>query len=581
MGVNMERVRVVWIAILGAIVLVALVLLLRPGAGPRVADGSTLRIELSGGYVEAPEAPFIARLLGDTRRPFASLLSILAMAERDQRLAAVVLRIRELGIGWGKAQELRDAIRRVSESGKKTVAYLELAAFGASREYYVASAADEIYAAPGALVPVIGLAAESLFLGGMWEKIGIGIEAERIGRYKSAVDSIRGVEMSEAHREMANAILDSIYAQFVDGIAVGRGLDTAAVRSAIDSGPVLPSELLALGLIDGIEHIDRLPEMEEPVVEGKNYALSDPASVGFEAVAQFALVYASGNVVSGDDRRSPRGRSLFASETVSRALLDAADDPSIEAIILRIDSPGGSSLAAEVIWRALQRAKERGKPVIASFSDVAASGAYYVAAGADGIVAPPGVLTGSIGVFVLRPVVGALLEKLGIGVASLTRGRHADLLLSFAPLTPAARERMRSVVVDTYQLFVERVAEGRQLEPDRVDAIGQGRVWTGAQAAELGLVDELGGLHAAVARAKQALGYGEEDGVLLVPYPRPRSLTEELSRMLRGGFAEVFASELVALQPQLPGLWRELDAWWLGLPFGSPLLVPPLIVDVH
>ncbi|MEE8580756.1 MAG: signal peptide peptidase SppA [Myxococcota bacterium] len=568
-----------------AFVLIALALWLQPRGGPEVSAGSTLLVELSGDFVEAPESSFLARILGGARRPFASLLSIFALAERDPRLSAVVLRIRSLGIGWGKAQEMRDAIGRLRKAGKKTVAFLDLADLSVSREYYVASAAEEIYAAPGAIVPLVGLAAEYFFLGGMWEKVGVTIEAERIGRYKSAVESIRGFEMSEAHREMANAILDSIDAQFVGGIAVGRGMSEAAVRSAIDTGPARLDELVALGLLDGVSHLDELPEMQGAVIKGKHYAEVDPASVGFEAVAQFALVYGTGNVVPGDDKLSPRGSPVFASERVSRALLDAAEDSKIAAIIFRIDSPGGSALASEEIWRAVQRVKESGKPLIASFSDVAASGAYYAAAGADGIVASPGVLTGSIGVFILRPMIGELLGKVGIGVESLTRGRHADLLLSTGPLSPGARERTRSVVKSTYELFVDRVAKGRGLTPERVDELGQGRVWTGARAVELGLVDELGGLRSAVDRAKRALGLEEDVGVLLLPYPPPGGLADELRDLLEGGLARSLSGALwgraAGLRLPAPELLERLQDWWLDLPHGRPLLVPPLIMDVH
>ncbi|MCZ6464784.1 MAG: signal peptide peptidase SppA [Proteobacteria bacterium] len=313
------------------------------------------------------------------------------------------------------------------------------------------------------------------------------------------------------------------------------------------------------------------------MVKGEDYAGVDPSDVGFEADANFALIYGSGSVVSGRGRTSRTGAPVFASQTVSEAIESAAEDPDIAAIILRIDSPGGSPLASEEIWYASRKAKEAGKPLIASFSDVAASGGYYAAMGCDAIVAPPGALTGSIGVFVLRPVLTGLFEKLGIGITGLTRGQHADLLLS-GELSPGARQRLRAIVTDTYDLFVTRVAEGRELPRERVDALGQGRVWTGAQAADLGLVDELGGLHVAVDRAKRELGLDEDAEVLLLPFPKPRQLADEIRDLLQGRASLDLIRAIV-----LPDLVERLGSWsWvLELPTNTPLLVPPFLVDIR
>ncbi len=230
------------------------------------------------------------------------------------------------------------------------------------------------------------------------------------------------------------------------------------------------------------------------------------------------------------------------------------------------------------MWRATQLARKQGKPLIASFSDVAASGGYYVACGADAIVASPGSITGSIGVFVLRPVIGGLLEKFGIGVESLTRGAHADLLLSSRPLSQSSRKRLREEVESIYTLFVERVAAGRNLSPERVDALARGRVWTGAQAAEIGLIDGLGGLRVAVARAKELLKLDPDADVALVPYPRPRSLVEELQEALRG---VVQVSELPLPLPRLPRLVRRVRQWLAAVPEGAPAVLPPFIVEIR
>ncbi|MBW2272405.1 MAG: S49 family peptidase [Deltaproteobacteria bacterium] len=555
--------------------------------GPDIEPGSTLLVELSGRYVEAPAQPLISRVLGDTERPFVGLLSTLALAERDDRIATVVLRIRSLDIGWGKADELRAAIGRLRAAGRKTVAYLELASFNASREYYVATAADEIYVLPGAAIPVVGLAAEYIFLGGVWEKLGLEIEVSRAGKYKSAVETIAGTGMSEASREMANSLLDDMDRRFRTAIAQGRGLTPATVDAVIDEGPVLPAQLVAHDFIDGVRHLRELAAFEAPVVTPEVYAEVSPGDLGFEPVAHFALVYGSGTVVAGKGRRSLRGEPVFASETVSQALLDAAKDPEIDGIVFRIDSPGGTSFAPEVIWSALQHIRAEGaKPVVASFSDVAASAGYYAAVGADAIVSSPGTLTGSIGVFALRPVFGGLFDKLGIEVETLQRGKHADFLLSSGVQSEGSRERMRALTLDIYDLFVGRVAEGRGLERIEVDAVGQGRVWTGEQAHQAGLVDELGGLHTAVSWLNRELGHDEDADVLLIPYPRTGGLSEQIAELLRGdasAFSDLSARELLAARRVLPLpkiLW-QLESWLAELPLDAPLLIPPVIVEIH
>ena len=547
-----------------------------------VALGSTLVIELGGSYVEAPGASPLARLAGDTTRPFIGLLSIFALAERDDRIATVVLRIQPLGLGWGKADEIREAIARLREKGIHTAAHLEIQNFSANKELFIASAADEIFVAPGSAVPLVGMAAEYFFLGGFWEKLGIEFEVARAGRYKSAVEIFSERSMSAASREMADSLLDDTYERFVEALASGRHMTTSAVIEAIDTGSVRSQSLIALGLIDGAMHLDQLLDrFGDEVVSHADYASIDPEDLGFEARAEFALIYGTGTVVQGGSDGSVfRSSPIFASETLSHAILEAAEDPGIAAIVLRIDSPGGSALASELIWRAIDRARAMGKPVIASFSDVAASGGYYVASAADVIVADPGTLTGSIGVFALRPAIGGLLEKLEIGIESITRGRHADFLLSTEKMSPASLARLQTSVLETYQLFLERVAEGRGLSIERVDEIGQGRVWTGRQALELGLVDELGGLYTAVRRAKEAVGLAATDDVYLIPFPRQRSLSAQLMQAFQQTLIRV-AGPGMAWSESLPAPLRQIVDWTRDLPLGTPLLIPPALIEIH
>jgi protease IV len=542
-----------------------------PSPGPSIEKGSALALELSGEYIEAAEPPLLARLLGDRRHSFVALLSELRKAERDDRLAAIVLRMRDLEIGWAKAQELRAAIQSLRAHGRRVIAYLETGKLGAHVEYYVAVAADEVRAAPATRSPMIGLAAEYVFLGGLWERFGVDVEVERVGEYKGAAEMISERKMSEANREMANSLLDSIGAQFVAGIAEGRRLAPEAVRGAIEEAPISPEQLQKAGLIDGIQFWDELVgELggKEKIVEAEDYARVDPRLVGFAPTARFALIYGSGNVVVGDGTVSRSGSPIFASDTVSEALADASEDSNIQAIILRIDSPGGSPLAADQIWRAARQARAQGKPVIVSCSDLAASAAYYAAAGADAIVAQPASLTGSIGVFVLRPVLRGLLEKLDIGVESLTRGGYASLLLASEPLTESTRAWLHAEVVSIYDLFLSRVSEGRDLTLEQVDRVARGRVWTGEQAAGKGLIDEIGGLRVAVRRALTQLELDPDADVALVPYPAPVSLAEQLDEMFRG-----FSTRADPMGSVL----RRAEPWLEAMRAGSPALLPPFI----
>lgn len=576
-----------WIRILLLLLVLVfgLYLFVRPFAGPppaTIAQGSTLLLELGGEYVEAQSASPLARLAGDRTRPFIELLSLFSLAERDDRIETVVLRIQPLEIGWGKADELRDAIGRLREKGRRTIALLEVQSFSANKELYVGSAADELWVAPGASIPLVGMAAEYVFLGGFWEQLGVEFDVARAGKYKSAVETFSERTMSDASREMASSLLDDAYRRFIAALAASRGKTPEAIRATIDAGHVHTRDLIAAGLVDGEIHLDELLAKQGPdVVEHADYLRVDPRQVGFEPKARFALIYGSGPVVQGDAEAAPLSADpRFASDTVSRAIAEAVEDPEIAAIVLRIDSPGGSAMASELIWRALVRAREQGKPIVASFSDVAASGGYYVASAADVIVSDPGTLTGSIGVFALRPVLGGLLDKLEIGVDSLTRGEHADFLLSTDRLSPAAQERLQASVLDTYRLFLERVGKGRELTVEQVDAVGQGRVWTGEQAAAAGLVDELGGLYTAVRRAKTEVGLEVDTDVALVAFPREKPLAQQLIELMQGVAIGAIAT---AGGPSIewPEPLARILAWTRDLPLDAPLLIPPVLIEIR
>jgi protease-4 len=571
-------VRLRWFLIIALAAILAVVFW--QGRGPSVAEGSFFVVEVEGEYVEAQDPQWLARLLGRQPQPLIGLVAALYKAERDDRVAGVALRMGGLDVGWAKAQEIREALGRLREAGKRTVAYVELEGYGGNLEYYVASGADAVYVAPGTRNPFVGMAMEFLFLGGLFEKLGVEVEYERIGKYKSAVESYAERGMSEANREVSEALLDDLSGRFVGDVAESRGLSADRVREIIDIGPTTPAQLLEYDLIDGIAFFDEVIEREgsPPLVRSDVYGGVRAADVGHSPVASFALIYATGAIVTGKSNATPGGRRVAASESIAEAFETASTDPNVRAIVFRIDSPGGSALASDLIWHATVKARERGKPVVASFSDLAASGGYYVAAGADRIVAQPSALTGSIGVFVLRPVLAGLLEKLDIGFESLTRGANADLLVGTRPLSPASRKRIREDVEGVYRLFVSRVAEGRDMDPDAVDAVGRGRVFTGAQAREAGLVDVLGGLRDAVREAKLLAGIDPDADIELSVYPPPKPLVQQLREAMNASI-EIRARDLV--DAHLPRAARATLEALQFLPEGAPVLVPPMLPEIH
>jgi protease-4 len=488
-------------------IVLALGLTLRQLAKPTIAEGSALVVTLVGDYLEASSSSLPAQLLGLQQPSLLGVVSELRKAERDPRIAHVVLRIRDLQIGWAKAQELRAQIMALSNAGRHPVAHVEIPGFGGNLSYYVASAADEVYLTPGSGAPLLGLAQEHYFLGGLWKELDVDLEVFQAGRYKSAVENLASERMSEAYREQAESLLDSINELFLDDIAASRSLSREALDAVLAVAPSDPEVLGALGVIDGVateaELFTKLGDPER--VAAQTYAAVDPESVGFEPEATLALVYASGAIVSGTGRSTRSGAPIVAADTVVEAIESAADDDEVAAIVLRIDSPGGAPGPSELIWQAVHRAREK-KPIVASFSDYAASGGYYLASAADVIVASPSTITGSIGVFAVRPSLGRLLKKWGVHAESSSRAPHAGILTMSELLSPETHAWLETDVAAVYERFLDRVAVGRNAEIAEIEAVASGRVWTGAQAAERGLVDGVGGLREALREAKTRAG---------------------------------------------------------------------------
>ena len=565
-----------WIVIT-LLAVVAVYAISKISGAPSIADGSTLVVELSGNYVEAADAPSFSQLLGMDRRSLLGTLSELRKAERDDRITHVLLVVRGLQVGWAKAQDLRDAIHALSKAGRHPVAYLEVEGFGANRDYYVASAAEKLYMAPGSGAPLIGLAEEHWFLGGLWDYLGVTVQVAQAGNYKGAADSIVGHSMNEFYREQSNRLLDSFDGLFVGGIAEARGVSVETVRKVIASAPSRPEVLEELKLIDGVRTRAALIEElgKDKIVEASDYAAVDAASLGFDPQATFALIYGSGTIQSGKGSMSRTGSPIFASETVIEALQDAAADDAIRAIVLRIDSPGGGAFPSEQIWQAIREARKK-KPIVASFSDYAASGGYYLASATDAIVAQPGTLTGSIGVFAVRPSLHGVLERFGVNIATLDRAPHAEINLMMPDLSQDTKDWLQADVDDTYQRFLARVAEGRSRSVADIDAIAGGRVWTGEQAVTRGLVDVLGGLRIAVEKAKERTGIAAGTDVALAVYPPPKALAEQLREALHMSVAQNVAAAL----PWSRAL-ASVATWFDAISVEGTVVAPSVWVEIR
>jgi protease-4 len=522
----------------------------------RIPENGVLVVELGGELEEIPATDPLARF--SARGPaLPTLLLQLDMAAADARLAGVLVHLRGLGVGYARVQELRAALARLREAGKKVVVLIDLQSLNATREYYLASAADQVFVDPGALAPLAGIAGQYLHLAGLFEKLGIRVEYERVGRFKSAVEMFADREMSDSARRMTTAIIDGVYRQIVLGIAESRELEPERVEALIDHAPATAQEYLDAGLADGIAGRDTVLEQAfegAKEVESEEYARVDPRSLGLRKGAAVALIFGNGNILQTP--AGPFGAS-FASDSVSEAIDAALEDTSVKAIVLRINSGGGSSLASEQLWRSVKRAREK-KPVVVSMADAAASGGYYVASAADAIVAEPATLTGSIGVFILRPSFEALYEKLDIGVEVISRGRHATVAGSDMPLDAEQRARTASHIQATYREFLQRISEGRGTDVEELDRLGRGYVWLGAAALENGLVDRLGGMHEAVQLAKQRAGLPEEIDPARSVFPGPRSLGQQIQELFRSDLGAELRQALIPFELPEPLTWAWL-----------------------
>ncbi len=543
---------ILWIfAVIGFLSLAALGVLLyfamhlHLGSKPAaIADNTVLQFDFDRPIIEGQ--PSVQEIFNERTISFTTLVEALRRGTADSRVKGLVARAGDVTLGLGQIQELRDAIAAFRAKGKFAYVYAE--SFGelggGTRSYYLASAFDKVYLQPGGALALVGIRAEIPFFKGTLDKLDVQAEFDRRAEYKTAATQFTDDKLRDTDRTAYEAMLSSVYDQIAQGIGKDRKLDADAVKQLIDGGPYLGQEALDKHLVDQLGYRDELEADAKKTAGAGTHFMEAQSYVASAATADssnlvVAVIRAVGPIQSG---RGPEGplddKKFIGADTMVRALDEAAHDPQVKAIVLRIDSPGGSSIASETIWRAVKRAREAKKPVIVSMADTAASGGYYIAVGADKIVAEPATLTGSIGVFAGKFVVKGLLDKLGISVDTLGFGKDSDIESSMSGFSPEAKQHFTAMLDDTYKLFVAHVADGRHLDPVKAEELARGRVWTGAQAKERGLVDALGGLDTAIDLGKEAAGITPEAGVVLRAFPRPNSTWERLLSSLDTGMAQ-------------------------------------------
>ena len=516
--------------------IIAIAVLAESLGRPSVPDNSVLVLNVSGDLPDyVPEDQFAKAIGMNQKQSFTGLLTQLRKARIDNRIGGVMLEVNFPGIGWGKADELRDAIKEFRTSGKPVYAFMQI---GMNKEYYIATAADKIFLPPSGDLYINGFAAEAMFYKGSLDKLGVEADVIQIGpKYKNAPDQYTKKEMGEGQREVINAVLDEYFSRFTGGISESRNKSVEDVKGIIDGAPYNANQAKELGLIDNAIYKEQVYEELKSrlgyktddklrTIRGGEYRDIPSDSLGLNKGDKVALIFASGAINIGHSNNGPLSGAMVGSDTVVAAVNDAANDDSIKAIVLRVDSPGGSALASDLMWFALENAKAK-KPVVVSMSDVAASGGYYIACNANKIVAEPSTITGSIGVFLGKPVVKGLYDWLGISNEYVMRGKNSGLFRETEKWTPEERAKMEEGANNIYfNNFVPKVAAGRKKSHEEVNTLGQGRVWTGTQAKANGLIDEFGGLEKAIDIAKQLANLPADKDVKRVVLPAPRPFFE-------------------------------------------------------
>lgn len=566
----MKKLVLIFVLLLGIAALATVAGILM-GRGGTAAGGPTVLVwHLAGPVLEQalPVLPFSDSIEADS---LAELYPAFRAAREDRQVRGLAVYIEDADFGLARAQELRRQFMALRRAGKFVECYLETAGEGSNGTlvYYLATACERIHMSPLGDVNLIGLAVENRFFKGAFEKLKIVPEFNKVGRYKSAVETYTEAEYSPAAEEAMSAVLDGYYAQIVTAVSEARKKTPEEVRWIIDGAPYLAQDAVTRGLIDQISYPDQFRDHLKKKAGGDANLLpiQDYTPAASITARRVAVVFASGTIVRGTGGSAPWTEEAYVgSNDLSSLLRDMAEDGSVAAVVLRVDSPGGSALASDLILREVEKLKES-KPVIVSMSDLAASGGYYIAAKADKIVAEPATLTGSIGIFGGKFVTRGFEEELlGLSSDSLKRGANADMYSSLHSYTDEQESLVQRQMNRVYDVFVGHVAIGRRMSRQQVEGIASGRVWTGAAAKKIGLVDELGGLDRAIDLAREAGGIASGQDAAVVFYPEPESwlslLFEERPPRLPAALAEVVKGlenttpRLLQLPPEAARLTR-------------------------
>ncbi len=513
-------------------------------------------------------------------------------AAKDDRIAGLIARVQVPAASAGPVQELREAIVDFS-AVKPSLAWAET--YPGTMSYYLASAFREVWMQPSGTVGLVGFATNALFLRDALEKAGVQAQFVARGEYKSAANLFTQENYTDAHREADGRLIESLHEQVLAAVAASRHLEPADIDALADKAPLLRDDAVTGRLVDRIGFRDEAYSRIAELAGAQDFSPDDPQAAPRLYLSRYARTAASGSVprlpgrkskptitvvtlagpiVSGRGGRtlSPLGTSSAGGDTIAAALREAGADDDVSAVVLRVDSPGGSVTGSETIWREVVRLRNAGKPIVASMGAVAASGGYYVSMAADAIVANAGTLTGSIGVVTGKLVARDLKERLGIGSDSVRTNRNADAWSVNAPFTDEQHEHVEAEADLFYTDFVQRVAEGRGMTVDAVDAVARGRVWTGADAKDRGLVDELGGLRTAIDRAKVLAGFDADTEVKIVGLPgsslldmlRPKPSSQPAAASLPDAFGALVGRSAAALLMQSGRSLTGVNALWLG-----------------
>ncbi len=559
------------VTILGIVVFAFAMVRLFESKKPSIAADSALVLNLSGDVPEAAQSAIWLPSLQEKADPTVQeLWRSLHAAASDPRIKAVVFEPHGLDAGWGKLQEIRQDILDFKKSGKPVYALLSGAG---SREYYVASVADRIFVSPDDLLDVKGFRVETIFIKDALAKLGIQFQVDHIGKYKDAGDMFTRTDMSPETRQVLGEVLDQIYNDFCFAAGQGRHKTADQMRTIIDAGPFLSQAAKDNGLIDDIGYEDQLYSDLKKKTGANDIKKLDIRTYvrGLDHKGdRIAFLVAQGDIVRGDPDNG--SSELIASGPMEKLIRQVRDDNTIKGVILRVDSPGGDATASDEILHEMKLLSQK-KPMIISFSDVAASGGYFLSMTGDPIVAYPDTLTGSIGVLYTRPNIHGLLDKLGVQEDEITRGRLADIDSLTQPLSDAGQQKLHSMIDYTYHSFVSKVAQARKKNYDQIDPLAQGRVWMGQEARGNDLVDQLGGLDQAVVMIRQKAKLSATGDTDLVPFPPKRSWIETLAQL--GGDQSTEAIMRKKIRAAIPNLPADT------LLHGGVQRVLPYSVNVH